>query len=266
MRHFLLLLVLGSIVLGASSKIALAAGDRLRITNGDWPPYLSPDLPHYGIATRIVTEAFAEVGIEVDYGFFPWNRAFYLAEKGEWDGTAVWLKNQERQKLFYYSDPVVKSGYVFFHRKDMDFEWENRGDLKGLTVGTTQQYDYGPAFRKAEEEGLIRVESASRDLLNFKMLLRKRIDLFPIDRVVGLTMLYKHFTPEQIKQIDHHPRLLRGDQLHLLLSRAIPENRKRIKLFNEGLQRLRARDRVEEILMEGLNTLLDEVQKGEITD
>ena len=31
----------------------------IRLTNGEWQPYLSKDVPHYGFASHIVTEAFA---------------------------------------------------------------------------------------------------------------------------------------------------------------------------------------------------------------
>lgn len=42
-----------------------------RITAGEWPPYLGSDLPHFGIAGRIITEAFATQGITVEMTFFP---------------------------------------------------------------------------------------------------------------------------------------------------------------------------------------------------
>jgi len=256
----LITLVFAWMLLLAGAWGQAPADGKVRLSNGEWPPYLSPDMPHYGIASRIVTEAFAEVGIEVEYDFFPWSRAYYLAERGEWDGTAVWLKNPERQEAFFYSDPVISSGYVLFHRKDFNFDWEDYSDLKGLTLGATLEYDYGPVFKRAREEGLVKVEWVSRDILNFNKLLRGRIDLFASDRIVGLALLHKHYSPDQIRQITYHPRLMRADPLYLLLSRAVPENRERIKRFNEGLARLRARGRVEEILTEGLNTVLTELK------
>lgn len=56
--------------------------DTIRITNGEWPPYLSKKLPHYGFASHLITEAFATVNVEVEYGFFPWKRAFRNAQEG----------------------------------------------------------------------------------------------------------------------------------------------------------------------------------------
>ena len=33
----------------------------IRLTNGEWQPYLSKDVPHHGFASHVVTEAFAQV-------------------------------------------------------------------------------------------------------------------------------------------------------------------------------------------------------------
>ncbi len=61
---------------------ALFATDVIRITNGEWAPYLSNKLPNKGFASHIVREAFAAVEIEVKYGFFPWKRSYKLAKEG----------------------------------------------------------------------------------------------------------------------------------------------------------------------------------------
>lgn len=226
--------------------------DRVRITNGDWPPYLSETLADHGIASRIVTTAFKSAGIAVEYGFFPWARSYYLAEKGDWDGTAVWLDNPERQKLFYVSDPVIVSGYVFFHRKDQPFDWNRIEDLKGLRVGGTLEYDYGAAFNQAESTGVFTVERAVQDELNFRKLLMDRIDVFPMDRVVGVSILHQRFAARQYRLLTFHPKPLRKDPLHLLLTRKNPANAERMRLFNQALDRLRRAGEIERFIVEGL--------------
>ncbi len=50
--------------------------DSVRIANGEYAPYFSEDLKHYGVGSRIVKAAFAEVGINVDYVFRPWERGY----------------------------------------------------------------------------------------------------------------------------------------------------------------------------------------------
>jgi len=231
---------------------AASAHDRVRLANGEWPPYLGSDLKHYGVASRIVTDAFALGGIEVEYGFFPWLRSMMLAKQGTWDGTLVWFSSTERRKMFYVSDPVIISTYVFFHRKDMTFDWRTMEDLKGCAIGATVGYDYGEAFQKAERQGLIRVERVPTDEMNLKKLVHGRTDIFPIDREVGLSMMRKHLSEADRNRLTFHPLPLRTDPLCLLLSRKVSRNSDRIKVFNAGLRRLKEQGKVNRYLREAL--------------
>src|SRR4051812_4106968 len=97
--------IVALLLLGAIAGLAHA--DRnVRITNGEWPPYLSANLPDNGLISRVVTEAFRLQGITVEYGFFPWARALLLAKIGGWDGTVAWARSPARERDFYISDPV----------------------------------------------------------------------------------------------------------------------------------------------------------------
>ncbi len=49
-----------------SSSATSLAGETIRITNGDWPPFTSEQLPSGGPLSRIVSEAFALEGITVE--------------------------------------------------------------------------------------------------------------------------------------------------------------------------------------------------------
>ena len=93
------------------TSTGILAEETIRITIGEWAPYLSKDLKHYGVAARIVTDSFALEGVKVEYGFFPWARSKFLAQEGEWDGSAVWIHNAERAKDFLFSDSMFKSPF-----------------------------------------------------------------------------------------------------------------------------------------------------------
>jgi len=251
--HSVLGVLAGIVTAGAGP---LSASDTVRITNGEWAPYLGAEEPHYGIASRIVTEAFETVGIEVEYGFFPWSRSLFLAESGEWDGTAVWFPSEERREKFHVSDPVIISEYVFFHHRDMAFDWETKEDLDSYQVGITRDYDYGQMLREAEASGAITTETVSSDELNFQKLAAGRIDLFPVDRVVGLHMKEAELTSEQAQALTWHPQPVRRAPLHLLLSREVPENEERMEAFNKGLNKLRDQNRIEHFLIEALGDMV----------
>lgn len=222
----------------------------IRLTNGEWSPYLGQDLPHHGVASRIVEEAFALEGIRVRWQFYPWARALQHAESGKSDGSAIWLRSPEREQAFYVSEPVVDSGYYLFHRKDHPIDWREVGDLEPLRLGAAIDYDYGPAFQQAEQQGRLQVQRLSSEEQGLRMLLAKRLDAFPIDKVVAFDLLYSQFSREEREQLSFHPVPLRSDSLHLLLSRKVPGNAERMARFNRGLKALQDSGKVSQYLLE----------------
>ena len=48
-----------------------ATANEVRLTNGEWSPYLGQNLPRHGVASRIVEEAFALEGFRVRWEFYP---------------------------------------------------------------------------------------------------------------------------------------------------------------------------------------------------
>ncbi|MCP4688185.1 MAG: ABC transporter substrate-binding protein, partial [Desulfobacterales bacterium] len=162
-----------------------------------------------------------------------------LAKAGAFDGSVVWWKTPEREKDFFFSDPVLDVRYVFFHLKSNPFDWKTVEDLKDVEIGATTGYDYGESFQNAEKNREIFVQRVPMDELNFKKLLKKKIEVFPVDVEVGYTMLKKIFPPEEVALFTHHPTPIRSDPHHLILSKKNEKNEKLVALFNRGLKRLR---------------------------
>lgn len=229
---------------------SFASAERILLSNGHWPPYLCEQLPHYGVASRIVSEAFALEGVTVEWKFYPWARALHLARLGEVDGTAVWLRSPEREQHFFISDPVVDSQYLLFHRKDKPLDWQDIDDLARLRLGATTGYDYGEAFQQAEAEGRLQVRRQTSDDLGLRQLLAGRLDALPIDPVVAQFILHEQFSAEERAQITFHPRPLSIGSLHLLLSRQVAGNAELMERFNLGLRQLRESGKVVQDLRE----------------
>ncbi len=89
------------------------ADEIIHIANGEWPPYQSEQLKNFGFISQITSEAFASEGIKVKYTFFPWKRAYEQVKKGNIDGAIFWIWNEDRDKIFYFSDLLVEVKYVF---------------------------------------------------------------------------------------------------------------------------------------------------------
>jgi polar amino acid transport system substrate-binding protein len=248
--------VIGPVLLAAailwSGTAPAESRDSIRLTNGEWQPYLSKDVPHFGMASHIITEAFALVEIDVEFGFFPWSRAMKLATDGTWDGSAVWSESEERLQDFFFSDPVVNSSWVFFHLESNAFDWNEYDDLADLKVGGTVSYYYSDAFEAAEAAGNIRVIRGRSDEVGLKNLLKGRIDLFPGELVVTYAQIRDTFAPEEVDMFVHHPKRIIDKPLHLLFSRKVSDSTQMRERFNEGLALLKKSGRYDQILADGL--------------
>jgi polar amino acid transport system substrate-binding protein len=226
--------------------------ETIRLTTGKWQPYTSRSAPHYGFASHIVTEAFALVGVEVEYGFFPWKRAMKLAREGKWDGSAIWYDTEERRENFFYSDPIVPSTQSFFHLKSYQFDWDQFEDLADLRVGGTSEYSYGAEFDASEEAGVFKTHRAISDEVGLTNLLKGRIDVFPGELLVTYEQIRDTFSEEEAALFAHHPKHISQAPLHLILSKKVPESEQMRDLFNEGLRQLKKSGKYDQIIADGL--------------
>lgn len=241
--------------------VKIHSAEEIKLTNGEWPPFLSQNLEHHGVGSRIVSEAFAEAGYKATYGFFPWDKALELARAGVWNGSIAWTYNDDRAKFFYYSEPIFDADEVFFYLKSKKIDWEKWEDLKPYKIGATGGYYYGEAFKQAEENNTINVIRADSDVRNFKKLLEGQIDLTINNEYVGWFLLQSEFDAGVASKITYHPITIRSGSWHLLMSKANPRNDKIIKDFNKGLNALKEKHKIKEWLDEAKGFTTKEVQK-----
>ncbi len=214
--------------------------EELRLTNGEWPPFTSETYFEHGFISHVVKEAYKLEGIDVEYTFLPWKRALQEARDGDiWDGSVAWSMADGRTDYFIFTDPIIELSDVFFHRKDLPFDWSTFEDLKSYRIGATIGYSYGDAFAEAEKNGLITVERISTDESNFKKLAQGRINLFPCVLEVGYEILANNISPGVANRITNHPRPLRRVGYHVILSKKNPRSEYYAEAFNRGLQKLK---------------------------
>lgn len=214
------------------------AAQTVVLANGEWAPYQSRTLPYDGVASRIVSAAFATQGLTVKYVFLPWKRAYYMANKGQFDGTLVWRDSPEREKQFWVSDTVFVGKTVFFHTRNEAFTWSKLQDLSGKRIGETLGYLYAP-LDKAQQQGLIHTELAPTDVINLQKLAHGRIDLFPCDLVVCNWLLEKRLPAEAAANITWSQNTLEEVSYHVLLHRSSARSKSLLESLNKGLAELR---------------------------
>ncbi|GAB2874194.1 transporter substrate-binding domain-containing protein [Pseudoduganella ginsengisoli] len=227
---------------------AAPAEEVITLSNGEWLPYMSEHAPHYGPVSRIVKEAFALEGVTVRYVFRPWNRAYAEAAAGQADGSIVWSKGlpgTARASDFLYSDTVFEGQSVFFHLKRKPFDWNSFADLSKVSVGGTAGYEY-----QFERLPGIHIDRAPNDELSFRKLLAGRFDIFPANADSGWMILRSRFTPDEVAQVTVHAMPYASTQYHLIMPRKLKSSARYVKLFNQGLLRLKASGKYQEYMEE----------------
>ena len=252
MRRLMTSLVASWILILGCGVAAAQTSETIRLTNGEWQPFLSKDVPHNGFASHIVTEAFALVGVEVECGFFPWKRAMKLAREGAWDGTAIWGTSEERLANFHFTDAVVPTTYVFFHLKSTAFDWGDYDDLADLKVGGTVEYYYADDFEAAEKAGVFHTIRGRSDEVGLKNLLKGRIDVFPGEVMVTYEQIREIFSEQEAALFTHHAKVIVDKPMFVLLNKDVSGNERMRDLFNEGLQQLKASGRFDQIIADAL--------------
>lgn len=221
--------------------------DSIRITNGEWEPFMSEYSAHYGVNSHVVSEAFKLEGIVVEWGFYPWVRAYAVTKSGTWDASASWWPAEETKQSFLLSDAISQTSFVFFHLKSYDFNWEKLNDLKNLRIGGTFEYDYGEAFMAASKNGHLKMDYTATDEQNYKKLLRGRIEIFPNDPVVGYAQIRNSLPIEEAKLITHHPTEFELSTLHLIISKKSNRAQYFLDKFNSGFKKLKISGRYDEM-------------------
>lgn len=234
-----------------SLSFNISAREKIRLTTGEWAPYISENLKNKGLFSQITIEAFANQGVDVELGFYPWQRVFQLSKNGEWDGTLAYAKTLERQKYYNYSDPVYTGKYVLFHLKNHPIKWQKYSDLKSITIAATRGFGgMGQEFIEAEEKKVIKVDRLASDDQSFNMLLLNRVQAVASDAEVGYVLINKLFGPEKAKLFTHSDHLIQTAKYHLVLSKNSKNNEYFMKKFNLGLNALKKSGRYAQIVNE----------------
>ncbi len=149
-----LIIVFGlSLSMNLMPHSSAAMTEKVRIAVDEWPPFQSRLAQYYGGAHRIISESFELEGVTVEYGWFPWKRSLKNAKEGRWDG-AFSQKSPEREKNFYFSEPIMTVDKVFFHLKSYRFDWANINDLNGVAIGVVRGNIFGKEFQDAWKSGM----------------------------------------------------------------------------------------------------------------
>ncbi|GBC61406.1 ABC transporter substrate-binding protein [Desulfonema ishimotonii] len=210
---------------------ALAGAERLVIATGEYAPYSSKEMKGGGFFTEIVSGVLARMGFEkkdVEIRFYPWKRAYKHVRQGKAWAAFPYIRTPERAEEVLLSVPLVEDNTCFFYYGgDKKYIYSTPADLKAYEIGGVLGYYYTAAFAR---DGLT-VEYVSSEMLNLRKLVAGRIDLFPLEEMVGWHLIRTHFADKAARfGVLEKPFSRVG--LSLIVSKNYPNSEELLNRFN----------------------------------
>ncbi len=148
----------------------------------DWAPYLLYDKDTKkisGVSYEIINIIGERLNIPVEFKVdIPWKRILLQVEKGKIEMCASIYWNEERDKLYNYSIPILQDEIRAFVLKGKEFEFNSFKDLEGKKGGIPFGASFGPEFDNYAKKHL-KIDSGSKDKnAHFTKLFKGRNDYF----------------------------------------------------------------------------------------
>lgn len=229
----------------------------LTLTTHDYPPFIGHGLPHGGLLTRVVFEAFKLVEVDVKFEHVPSNRAIAGVMRGIYDGSFGWAHTAERDReLLYSSNSIYTFRMVFFQRRGGEVPWKRLADLGRVQIGTTLGDHYSDEFENLQTAKKLQVQEAASDLANMRKLLLGRIDLFPMEEEAGKMLIQANLSPAEQGQLSYQGNPIATIPTYLVLRRTLPRARELIARFDQGYRLLHDSGQLAKLLGETRKALL----------
>lgn len=139
-----------------------------------------------GIITKFVTKMLDSSKTKYTISVLPWKRALHYASTEANSMIYPIARTAERESKFIWIGKLINVKYYFYqleNRKDISIN--KLEDAKKLTLGMIASY---PLEKYLIDRGFTNLEYVSDDHQSVKMLLSKRIDLFPKSNVGIITL------------------------------------------------------------------------------
>jgi polar amino acid transport system substrate-binding protein len=161
-----------------------AFGESIRLGTLEWPPFTGQELPEQGQVCARVRDICAEAGIGLELSFTPWKRVLLEASSGVTQGFFPEYFSANRERDFYFSQPVGCSVVGLVRRSDVTLHWRRLEDLAAYRIGVVNGYVNTEEFDRLVENGVLQTVESNSDTLSLRMLKAGRIDAAVMDRAV----------------------------------------------------------------------------------
>ena len=212
--------------------------ETLTLATGEWTPYSSETLEGYGFITEIITEVLTEMNMTPEYAFHPWTRCYSLVKRGKVWAAFPYSYTEERAEEVLFSETIGESTTKFFYyNKGQSYPYERLEDLRPYKLAGVKGYFYEQDFQHAGLD----VSYTSDELSALKRLAAGRVDLMPMNELVGWALIQKHF-PAEAKNFGTLEKAYDTNELKLIVSKDFPNASELLQRFNEALRHVTQSD------------------------
>lgn len=213
---------------------ASANAEILKLVTGEYAPFSGEKLSQGGISTQVVKAVFNEVNQDVTVEFIPWNRAMNYLKNGAVAGSFPWTKNDEREAIMYFSDPIHLYQMISFVKKGTDLE--KNFTLVGKKICLASGWN--DAFLKKFDADKMKytIERPINMESCFQMLALGRVDIVSMNEYVGRDLAAKIF-PKASPIVGLKNKYFDdGLGLYFIIPKIYPNSKKILSEFNRGLK------------------------------
>ncbi len=236
------------VLLGLLLATAGAQADTLRVATLDWAPYVGPDLPGKGLASRILDEALALDGHRAELVFLPWQRALKEAAEGRFDALMPAYLSPERRELFHATIPLLDSQLGFFRQRErlLPVNPAHLESLRPYRIGVVRGYVNREDF---DADRSLTKDAVTNDWQNLEKLLRGRIDLAVVDRYTGYHLLARNVPALKDRLVFIEPPL-EVKPLYVLVPKRHARGAALAASLDRNLRLMRRSGRLEQLIAE----------------
>lgn len=206
----------------------------LILATNDLPPFVSRK-PGESFLTEILDEVALEMNVRFVYKFMPWKRCEFAIQENKTWGMFPVSPTAGRVQKYDFSEPFYFSQSKFYYYSSSGklkrIHYNKLSDLKGYRIGGVKGYYYEKEFREAG----LNVEYVATQEQNFLKLKAGRVDLIPVNEVVGSYLIKKMFSGE-ISNFFTLPKTFHASGDYLITSKTYPNTLYLLSEFNSALR------------------------------
>ena len=204
-KFFVNICLVTAIILILNSSFLFASYHKvptiLPISTASFPPFKFKDQATgkiIGFDTEIITAVFKSMNITPKIQMLPFIRADKKTRVGEYAAYYTFTKNLDREKDYYFSDPISSVQDLIFFKKSTKISWSTYGDLSQYSLGYSEKYNYDQKFLDAIKNKFpVLRENNEEHLLT--LLVNDRFDMIICEASVCSYLIKKN--PQQFKNV-----------------------------------------------------------------